>query len=83
MSSTPKFAFVEEEVQTAIATATPNARQLAQAGAHRGIARTAAAVANRRTVNPENRTRPPLAHLKRLLKANDGLTPGGGRHRLN
>ena len=38
----------------------------------RGIARTAAAVANRRTVNPENRTRPPLAHLKRLLKASDG-----------
>jgi hypothetical protein len=70
----------KEEVETAVAAPATNSGQLAQSSAYPGIARTAAAVANRCAINPENRTRPPFAHLKRFLKESDGLTPGGGRH---
>ena len=44
------------------------------------IVRPAAAVAHRRAIRPERRTRPPLADLKRETKVSDGLSPGGGRH---
>jgi hypothetical protein len=57
--------------QTAIAEPAADRRRFAHAGTHGRIVRLIAAIAHRRAIDPECRTRPPLAHLKRGTKAGD------------
>ena len=69
-------------METPVAEAPTNSRQLAQTFAHGSIVGSGAPVANRGSVRIKNPTRPPFAHLKRHLEMSDSLAPRDGRHHL-
>ena len=70
----------KQNLQTPIAEAPADRRQLAQPNTDRTVVRPPAAIAHGAAIGADHLARPPLAHLVMLAEVSRGLPSGSGRH---